>query len=172
MDERVQTRTVKILQRRAQYLARIKSIKRRVKNKIAQQKRISKKLSRTLKIIKWYLSNNTINKKWSIFHYEALYKFLRNKILYICIDKNYWIRVYTCFCEAVCFCEAKAPLTRLKRPLTRLNTPLTRLKRPLTRLYVSVRRWTNSGWAYIRVFKLNIIWFCILLGCVIICKQM
>ncbi len=52
MDERVQARTVKILQRRAQYLARIKSIKRRTKNKIAKQKRLSRKLRMSLKQIK------------------------------------------------------------------------------------------------------------------------
>ena len=49
MDERVQARTVKILQRRDQYLARIKSIKRRVKNKVAKQKRQTKKISQSLK---------------------------------------------------------------------------------------------------------------------------
>ena len=52
MDERVQARTIKILQRRAQYLAKIKSIKRRTKNKIAQQKRLSKTLKLNLKQIK------------------------------------------------------------------------------------------------------------------------
>ena len=52
MDERVQARTVKILQKRAQYLARIKFIKRRTTNKISQQKKVTKKLRRTLKIFK------------------------------------------------------------------------------------------------------------------------
>jgi hypothetical protein len=44
MDERVQARTIKILQKRAIYLAKIKSIKRRTKNKIAKQKRLSRKI--------------------------------------------------------------------------------------------------------------------------------
>ena len=52
MDERIQARTVKTLQRRAQYLAKIKSIKRRTTHKITQQKRLSKKLSRTMKKFK------------------------------------------------------------------------------------------------------------------------
>ncbi len=43
MDERVRLRTIKILQRREQYLARIKSIKRRTKNKIARRKLQSRK---------------------------------------------------------------------------------------------------------------------------------
>lgn len=52
MDERVQARTVKILQRRAQYLRRIKSIKRRTTNKIASQKRLRKTLKMKMKQIK------------------------------------------------------------------------------------------------------------------------
>jgi hypothetical protein len=49
MDERVQARTVKILQKRAKYLRRIKSIKRRTKNKIAKQKRQTQKIKQMLK---------------------------------------------------------------------------------------------------------------------------
>ena len=49
MDERIRLRTNKILQRREQYLARIKSIKRRTKNKIAKQKRKTQKINQTLK---------------------------------------------------------------------------------------------------------------------------
>jgi hypothetical protein len=48
MDERVRLRTIKILERRAQYLEKIQSIKRRTKNKIARQKRQTQKIRHML----------------------------------------------------------------------------------------------------------------------------
>ncbi len=48
MDERVRLRTIKILERRARYLAKIKSIKRRTKNKIERQKRQTQKIKQML----------------------------------------------------------------------------------------------------------------------------
>ncbi len=49
MDERVRLRTMKILERRAKYLARIKCIKRKTKNKIAKQKKLRLTLKKQMK---------------------------------------------------------------------------------------------------------------------------